>query len=507
MKFSSKCSRGGDTVDRMIGARTNLHRFFNRSYVFLLFFVCFVSQSEVSAELQAGAAKTNITPHLGTSLDGTISINGPVLSIHDELHARCVVLDDGTTRLAIVVCDNTMIDRSTMDRAKQLIEEQTGLPANRILISATHTHAAPRVTPGLHENPLNEVYETFLVRRIADAVQQAMVNLTPAQVGWSRFDKPEYVHNRRWFMKEGTNMGNPFGLTGDQVRMNGRGEGLIKPAGPVDPEVFLLSVQFMDGRPLALLANYGTHYVGGYERGHVSADYFGVFSKEVERWVDQHYSEDDRAPFVAMMSNGTSGDVRSTDLTDDARKLPWERIVETGKSIAADVTELYPNIQYKSDLTLAMEERELTLGIRKPTAKQIAWAERVWTDYQKNPNQKFGGSSNPIVYARETLALDKYPDYREIIMQAIRIGDLTIVSSPCETFAETGLAIKRQSPFKDTFTIELANGSDGYLPTIEQHGYGGYETWPARSSFLEVTAERKIRRALLELLKQLKEER
>ena len=108
------------------------------------------------------------------------------------------------------------------------------------------------------------------------------------------------------------------------------------------------------------------------------------------------------------------------------------------------------------------------------------------------------------MYARETLALADYPDEKAIVLQAIRIGDLAIVASPCETFAETGLAIKRRSPFKDTFTIELANGSDGYLPTIKQHSYGGYETWPARSSLLEVSAERKIRSSLLDMLEGLK---
>jgi hypothetical protein len=65
------------------------------------------------------------------------------------------------------------------------------------------------------------------------------------------------------------------------------------------------------------------------------------------------------------------------------------------------------------------------------------------------------------------------------------------------------LAVKAQSPLKPTFTIELANGYNGYLPTPEQHKLGGYETWPARSSYLEVQAEAKIRGAMLSLLRQL----
>ena len=455
---------------------------------------------------RAGAATSNITPHLGIALDGTISINGPAVEVHDELHARSIVFDDGEERLAIIVCDNTMIDRPILDQAKQLVEERCGLPSSRVLISATHSHAAPRVVPGLHSNPLNHDYETFLVRRIADAVQQAIANLAPAQVGWTQFDKPEFVHNRRWFLKEGSNMGNPFGKSGDQVKMNARGDGLVKPAGPVDPEVFVLSVQHLDGRPLALLANYGTHYVGGYERGHISADYFGQFSKRMEALLESDDSKANGPPFVAMMSNGTSGDVRSSDLREINQIAPWEQMNIVANSLAEDLMSAYPDIKYQANASLDMKETELSLSVRKPSRSQVAWAQKVWDDFEKNPNQKFGGSTNPQVYARETLALAKYPDKKSIILQAIRIGDLSIVSSPCETFAETGLAIKRRSPFKDTFTIELANGSDGYLPTIEQHSFGGYETWPARSSLLEVTAERKIRTTLLEMLEELKDE-
>jgi hypothetical protein len=104
------------------------------------------------------------------------------------------------------------------------------------------------------------------------------------------------------------------------------------------------------------------------------------------------------------------------------------------------------------------------------------------------------------IYARETLLLNDYPPYIDTILQAIRIGELGIATTPCETFVETGLAIKAESPLKPTFTIELANDYRGYLPTAEQHALGGYETWRARSSYLEVEAEAKIRRELLKLL-------
>ena len=87
--------------------------------------------------------------------------------------------------------------------------------------------------------------------------------------------------------------------------------------------------------------------------------------------------------------------------------------------------------------------------------------------------------------------------------KAFRIGDAAIAAIPCEVFAETGLEIKKKSPHRFTFAIELANGYGGYLPSREQHELGGYETWPARSSFLEIDAESKIRTEALRLLRDL----
>ena len=89
-------------------------------------------------------------------------------------------------------------------------------------------------------------------------------------------------------------------------------------------------------------------------------------------------------------------------------------------------------------------------------------------------------------------------------MQAFRIGDLAIAAIPCEVFVEIGLKIKAESPIAQTFTISLANGYNGYLPTPQHHAWGGYETWRARSSHLEVQASVKIEAAIMELLDRLK---
>jgi hypothetical protein len=104
----------------------------------------------------------------------------------------------------------------------------------------------------------------------------------------------------------------------------------------------------------------------------------------------------------------------------------------------------------------------------------------------------------PEVYAREQILLHENP-MRELILQTIRIGDLGIAAIPNEVFALTGLKLKRRSPLPTTFTIELANGGEGYIPPPEQHPLGGYTTWPARSAALVPKAESKIVDELLSM--------
>jgi hypothetical protein len=148
-----------------------------------------------------------------------------------------------------------------------------------------------------------------------------------------------------------------------------------------------------------------------------------------------------------------------------------------------------------------MAQKELELGVRRPTAEEVRRAEKILADAKK-----LVLSGLPEIYARETVLMAKYPATVKLLVQAIRVGDLAIVANPCETFVEIGLEIKKKSPLKHTFTIELANGYNGYLPTPEHHELGGYETWRAQSSYLEVNASRAIMAAWEELLKEVAKE-
>jgi hypothetical protein len=437
---------------------------------------------------RAGAATSNITPALDVRLDGTIMQIGPGKHVHDELHARCLVLDDGTTRVAFAICDTTMIAPEVVAEAKRRITATTGMAPDHVLISATHTHSSPRALD-LGLGDANRHYNAFFARRIADGVQRAINNLAPARIAWGSGRKPEYVVNRRSFVKPADVPVNPFGQRTDQVVMGAAANIAVRPAGPVDPEVFLLSLQHLDGRPLAVLANYGLHYVGGIPPGHISADYYGAFADRLQALLGADRQD---PPFVALMSNGTSGDVKNSPA---AAAPPYARMREVAHGVAEEVARVSRQLTYHDSVPITVRSVELTLAVRRPNAARLAWARAVVAKTKDGPR-----NSRPEIYARESVLLAEYPATVPLRLHAFRIGDLGIASIPCEVFAETGLAIKKDSPLPATFTISLANGYGGYLPTPEQHGLGGYEAWDARSSFLETGAEPKIRAGVLALL-------
>jgi neutral ceramidase len=445
---------------------------------------------------RAGAATSNITPRLGTSINGYFT-DRTARHIHDELHARCLVLDDGQIRLAIVVCDSCMIPRPVLDTAKRWIEEQHQLPASHVLISATHTHTAP-TSVGVFQSEPDALYLEFLASRIADGVGRAIHNLAPAKVAWGVGREPNQVFNRRWKMKAGTIPPNPFGGTNDLVKMNPPIESpdLVEPAGPTDPEVAVVSIQSATGHPIALLANYSLHYVGTGQDWEVSADYYGAFAERIAQLLG---AEREDPPFVAMLSNGTSGDINNINfLKKRPPQAPYEQMWRVADAVATEAHRVCGTLQYRDWVRLDVRQTELNVGVRLPSPEDVARARSILEMAKgkelKTPEQ---------VYARETVLMDEYPKQVPLVIQALRIGDLGIAAIPCEVFVETGLAIKQQSPFKPTFTIELANGCSGYLPTPEQHKLGGYETWRARSSFLETEAAPKISDTLMGLFRQL----
>ncbi|MCH1408759.1 MAG: hypothetical protein L7V87_06990, partial [Verrucomicrobiales bacterium] len=425
----------------------------------------------------------------------------------EQIHCRTIMLGQGDQLISFTIVDSCLIPRDIADSAKRMVFQSIGIPAENINIAASHTHSAPTSTPAFQSHPL-VAYQIFLAEKIAESIVSAHAKLEPAEAGWAVGSDPTQVFNRRWFVNEPYE--NPFGSTGDKVRMNpgyNKGSGKVSnPAGPVDPAVPVLAVRSTgpDKKPIALLANYTLHYVGNPPRSaegkrQLSGDYFARFSDIMARKVapsDENY--------VAILSNGTSGDINNINYAGpppEKSYAPGEKMIEVATSVANAAYEAYLDIEYQRDFPIRVATRDLDIGVRKPSPDDLKLAHEILGSTEQLINGNL--SSREAIYARETLQLREYPDTVPIRLHSIRLGDLCINTTPCETFVEIGLELKESSPFETTFIIELANGYNGYLPTPQQHEWGGYETWRAKSSYLEVDASTKIVAAFEEMMTEL----
>ena len=426
----------------------------------------------IAPSLRAGAAAVDITPRLfPLNMPGGFSAN-MAQSAHDPLHARALVLDNGTTKLAIAVVDNLGVGQETVDEAKALASKRCGIPVEKMLVSSTHTHSAPSSGGKTGAAPA-VAYHKVLVEGIAEAIVRAHAALRPAAVGAAAHPLPEEVFNRRWFVKPGVMTPNPFGQM-DQVKTNPgtSAAALDHPAGPTDPDITILSVQDVKSRkPLALLANYSLHYVGGMPRAIVSADYYGEFARLMPFRVGGDEG------FVAMMSNGTSGNINNIPfLVNRPPREPFEQIRIVAQKAADAAWHAKVGIaSHRPDVRLGMIQRQVTLKPRRPTPQQVADAKAVLAVKDQAARDKLPRLAES--YARSTIALAERGQTLTVPVQALRIGDLAVCAIPFETFVEIGLDLKKRSPSPRTMVISIANGYNGYLPTPEQHKLGGYETW------------------------------
>jgi len=449
--------------------------------------------------LQAGATAVDITPRNSPPNPPSIVAGGFLESradrVHDPLLVRAIVLDDGggegraAVRIALVVVDSCMMPQTLIDDAKTQAAARCGIPIDRMMVSATHTHSAPAAMSCLGTR-LDAPYAARLPGLIADAIVAANDRLEPARIGWGSFDDWHHTHNRRWIRRPETRVGDPFGnLTGLANMHPGHlSKDVIGPSGPVDPQLSVLSIRTAQGKPLAVLANYSQHYFGAPA---ISSDYFGPFCRIVASSLGE--AGDGNGPFVCALSQGTSGDLMWMDYGAEPRPIG---IQEYATAVARNAVTTLGKIAYRDEVSLAMTEKVLPLAYRVPDDARLAWARPIAAGIAADLPKNI-----PEVYAREAMILHDR-QRTTVKLQAIRIGDVTIATLPNEVYALTGLKLRNRSPAALHFNIELANGAEGYIPPPEQHVLGGYTTWPARTAGLEVTAETKIVDTLTEALEE-----
>lgn len=429
--------------------------------------------------LYAGAAVADITPPATYP-----QYRGPSTGVHDPLLAKALVFRQGEDRAAFVACDLISVTRDLSSRVRTLASEQTGIPFENIIVAATHTHTGPRYHDEMAEyarkveegtlGPDDErSYPAVLVRSIVKAVADADAAAVPVRLQAAVGEAKGISFNRRFYMKNGRVRFNP-GVGNPDI---------VRPAGPVDPEVHTLMLRRESGGgAFAGLTVFANHLdtVGETE---FSADYPYYLAEALR----ETFGED----FISVFGTGTCGDINHIDVHGGPGQSGHEAVTKpTGEKLGAVVREASKRLTDVETPSLAARSTYVYAPLQDYTPEELAWA-RSETEkplYAERPflqgmrrrkilsleEMRKSGEATPPTVGTEpwTLPLE---------VQVIRLGgDAAIVGLPGEVFVELGLAIKHASPFAHTYVIELTNSNIAYVPTRHAFAQGSYETVNSR---------------------------
>lgn len=452
---------------------------------FLFAPIWFVCGSVAHGEIQVGVAAVEISPPLGAPMAGYYSARG-CTGVHDPLRASAMVIERDGTRAALVALDLISTTKELVAETRAFVEQETGITADAVMISASHTHTGPSIRMAGRDaddiqNASEEVktYLRELPLNIASAVRQASKRLTPVKLEAAVTEAPGVAFNRRFDMTDGSVGWNPPKLSAK----------IVRPVGPTDDDVPVIMVRSTDGDPLAVYVNFAMHLdtVGGTK---VSADYPAPMAEMLRRSLGTE--------IVTLFTIGAAGDINHRDVHWADPQKGIGEATRIGTHVASAALHALRRAESVSEGPLRFSRKHVQLRPSPHTPDEVNWAREARKRKAAGERVAF---LDQVRAGRITdvEALDGEQLFGEV--QVITLGsDLAWVGRPGEIFVELGMAIKKASPFKQTMIAELSGGSVGYVPTRRAYAQGNYEVISARVG--EGSGERLVEVAL-DLLDQL----
>ncbi len=448
--------------------------------------------------MQVGFAATDITPSIGSERPGGFSKIFHT-TVHDPLLATAAVISDGETTVGLVGLDALSVKRSVVEAARALIEEKTGIPGANVMVGCSHTHNGGPCFGALpgdylrdevfdqdlcedlaqnHSVAPDPEYLRYTATQIASAVILADQHKQDALLAEGRGEEASVAHNRRFIMRDGT-----------QVTHPGKGNpDIIKPAGPVDPEVGVLSAWSPEGDFLGAVVNFTCHGTVG--AGGIGADW-PVYMRET---ITGALNDDAHVVFL----NGACGDITQVDnlsMQDSESGEKWCRRI--GTKVGAEALKVIADAEPADLAPIAAVRKDVSIKTREVSDERFQECLALVTSDAPQDHDWW--------FSRDVLLLHEQNKWEPEALgeiQAIQVGPAAWVSNPTEYFCQFGLNIKERSSFPYTWVVELANGCIGYVPTPEALGPngGGYEPRLALSSKLVPEAGQIIEDTSVELL-------
>jgi hypothetical protein len=433
------------------------------------------------ARLKVGVAERVITPPVGVPLGGYAGRPGPSVGVHDDLHARALVLEAGGERAALVSLELLYPTPELVKAVREEAEGKAGVPADSVLVAAVHTHSGPSVfglDPCLERSYLDE-YWSLLPGLAASAVVEAARRLAQASVRFGRGRLDGWTVNRR------------------------------RPGlGPLDNEVGALLLEGVGG-PVAAVVNLACHAVVlGHNNLLISADYPGAVSRAVKRLLGA----------TALFLTGACGDVNpftpgtSLERVYDRSVGTFADVEEMGTAVACEAVKSLMGSRREEEVELRAVGREVKLSVQQVPEVKLEEVVVVEEELRRALARGDEALASQLRFKLGVArwALEVSRRVRERVpsgelateVQAVRLGSAAIVALPGEPFVEVGLAIKSGSPARLTMVAGYSNDAIGYVPTDSAFDEGGYETAFPACIVGRGSAQRLVESAL-EALKQL----
>ena len=424
------------------------------------------------SEFKVGFAKTNVTPPLGIGVAGYY-VPRYAKGVLDELEIRTIALSKGDKKLLMVSVPVCGVSKVNFEKFSAAIEKKTGISAENVFMSATHTHTGGLISESTSfpaDKDIIDRYNDFMTERIADSAVLALDDLAEAKMGYITGYAPERVaYIRRYKMKDGSTFTCP--------PIND--PNIDYPIGELDQRIHVLRFDRENKRSVVLV-NYGLH-----------ADTINgeMLSSDWPHWM--YKTIDATLGADSIFFNGAEGDVGSTHVFpeggdmndteisfDNEMKSPgMARFV--GRAIAGTVLQVYDKAHFidVDDISIMKKDITVDANVPKPEDMPLARKYKELHDAGRDDEIPYKAMQLTTVVAEalRMCRMENGPKEYVLTLTALKIGDVAFLGIPGEPFTELGVEIKKAEGFKMIMPCALTNGSAGYFPVKSAFDEGGYE--------------------------------
>lgn len=441
------------------------------------------AQFNPKSSLRVGSAKVKITPAIGTPLGGNARLENYATGVAQDLFARALWLENGPTAVCVVSLDLLGLWWPDVERLRQAIVSRTAIPPFNLMIACTHTHSGPDTFQSLcwseekvsRDTELLRPFWDSLTERAVEVVGAAKNNAQPAVAKWGTAANHDIAHNRRLRMRSG------------ETRMNWEtpppGE-VERELGPIDPQISVLTFWNEGADVLGAIVHFACHpaiFAGANTM--ISGDFCGVAMGKLEGEISTGGSSP-----AFLFLNGASGNINHIDYRTGQRPAGLDEVNRCGESLFASVHDALASAEVIANPELAVTSAELTFPLREISEETFRRAHDLLAHFDGRDISLADGVP-PEINARRILRFEeakktgKFPGRFtrlengkiHMLLQTVRIGDITLSAVPSEIFVEFGLRLRREAGTARALLVGLANGLNGYIPTEAAFVEGGYE--------------------------------